>query len=154
MTENMKKEAIERMKTLNLLNEKDGSIIKIFKETGRVFLSLPASGNRIGVIDGLSEEETKLVKAFEEEYDCLAYHVIRNETEFGVLYAILYVSSSEDEWEMDREDLTKDNGVMYPMSYVYNVGTKVDRNANLQDNFGEFGSIGVKSAAGGLVRVA
>ena len=57
------------------------------------------------------------------------------------MYALLYVSKNEDEWEYDKDDLKAG----YPLAYVKNVS---------DDFCSEFGSIGVRQQFGGLVRTA
>ena len=65
------------------------------------------------------------------------YHVMKYNTEFGIQYAMLYVSKNEEEWEMDREDLN--NGCGY--AFVTDEYVK------------ELGLVGFKESGGGLVRV-
>ena len=68
----------------------------------------------------------------------LPYAVIFSKTEFGDLYAVLFVSKDEDEWAYERPD---ENGYVY--AYVYNA---------TDDICSEYGSIGVKALYGGLDR--
>ncbi len=127
-----KREAIERMKMLNLYP----NIIKEFDKEGIVNLS-----ENGGFLFWLDSDQKAIVDEFEAEYDALVYHVIRSFTEFGELYSLLYVSKHEDEWGYDKDDLKSG----YPVAYVKNV----------DDDFcSEFGSIGVKQQFGGLVRTA
>lgn len=128
-----KTEALNRMKTLQLFTP----CIKAFEKRNEVQLSEMTGG-----LYEFSENEelTAKVKAFEEEYNALVYHVIHTFTQFGELYSFLYVSDHQDEWDMDNEDI-KDN---YAMVYVWN---KDDEWCS------EFGSIAVRQKFGGLVRV-
>ena len=127
-----KQEALRRMKQLklheNCINEfeKDGVINK--SENG-------------GILYWLEDNEKEIVKEFEKEYDSTVYHVIYNDTEFGELLTLFYVSDYEEEWEMDRDDLNEG----YACAYVKNV---------TYDELSEFGSICFRPRYGGLVRTA
>lgn len=81
------------------------------------------------------------MKAFEEKHNAVVYHAIHNYTEFGELLAFLYVSSEQDEWAYDRDDLKAG----YACAYVKNLD---------DDCCSEFGSIGIRPQFGGLVRTA
>lgn len=128
--ETKKTEAIKRMKALGIFNQ----TIRQFEKENLVSYSEPTGANY-----WLDDEQQKLVKAFEEEYNALVYFVIRSYTTFGKMDSFLYVSDYEEEWSMDNEDI-KDG---YVMSYVHNY----DRH-----DCSEFGSIGVQEKFGGLVR--
>lgn len=93
----------------------------------------------MGVRFNLTSSEKEMVQEFEEEYECKVYHVIQDLSTFGMLYSLLYVSNNEDEWEMDREDIKK--GEL--LAYVVN---------NDENQFSEFGYIGIKTGVDGLKR--
>lgn len=133
MTREMKKaEALERMKMLKL----HSNVINEFRNQDKVNLS-----ENGGFLYWLNDDQKKRVTEFEKKYDALVYHVIRNITEFGELLSYLYVSDSEEEWEMDREDLTNGTALVYV--------------ENLNDKWcSEFGSIGIQPSLGGLLRTA
>lgn len=129
-----KKEAIERMRVLDLYNP----YIKAFKDNGEIFMSEMTGGVY------KFEENTELcnkVKEFEAEHNALVYHVIHTFTQFGELYNFLYVSDYEEEWAMDEADIIDG----YALAYVWN---KDDEWCS------EFGSIGVRGKFGGIVRTA
>ena len=126
-----KHEAIKRMKQLELYKK----AIEEFEDDD----VLNRSDN--GILFWLIDEEKRLVSKFEKEYDAVVYHVIRNNTSFGVLLSLLYVSNDEEEWEMDREDIKEGT----PIAYVYNLDEPM---------FSEFGSIEIVNRFGGLVRTA
>ena len=131
--EEMKQEAIERMKILRLHNN-------VIREFGRKDRQLNKSENG-GILYWLDESEQQKVKEFEEEYGFVVYHVIHHFAEFGECYCYLYVNSDETLWEEDRQGL--EDG--YVFAYVY----------NKDDDFcSEFGSIGIRPQFGGLVRTA
>lgn len=125
-------EALLRMKNLKLHE----NVINEFKETGKINLS-----ENGGILYWLNDEENNMVRQWEKETGNLVYHVIKNNMEFGLCYSFLYVSSYTDEWLNDDEDLKEG----YPIVYVKNV---------TDNTCSEYGSIGIRSNIGGLVRVA
>lgn len=131
MLEKQRAEALERMEQLKMSRQ----CINAFKR-GEVWES-----ESIGSLYECNEKEKEYIRDFEREYGGVVYHVIHNMFEFGECYSMLYVSKYEDEWSQDRTDL-KDG---YALVYVKNVD---------DDTCSEFGSIGIRSNIGGLVRVA
>lgn len=131
--EKMKEEAIQRMQILKL----HPMAIKDFKEYGEVGHSFRTSG-----FCCLSEQKKNQVRQFEKEYGYLVYYLIDSYTLIGRMLSYLYVSSNEEEWEQDRQDL-KDG---CPIVYVENVDDKFI--------FSEFGSIGIELRNGGVIRTA
>lgn len=130
MQEEMKEEAISRMKMLKL----HPNIIKEFSNEGILNLSLNAA------LYYLNDKQLARVQEFEQQYHTLVYHVIHNYTQFGELLSFLYVSQHTEEWECDRHDLEED----YPFVYV----------ANLTDEIcSEFGSIEIRPCVGGVIRI-
>ena len=128
--EQMKIEALERMKKLQLMD----CVTRDFRNDGVLYES-----EGMGALYFLNEDEQKYVDDFEKSSDCLVYHVIHNMTNFGELYSMLYVSPYEEEWEYDREDL--ESGIV--MANVLNVS----------GGFTDMGSIGVRPSIGGLIRI-
>ena len=125
-----KKEAIKRMMKLDIYTQ----AIKEFEKDN--VLNKSESG---GILFWLDENEKKMVKEFEERYSATVYHVIHNYTEFGELYSLLFVSKYKEDWDYDNDDLK--NNIC--LAYVKNMN---------EDAFSEFGSIGIKSQFGGLIR--
>lgn len=138
--EERKIEAISRLKSLNL----HPSVLKTFEDEDRIFYS---EGTQLGGIlywlDN-NPEWVEKVKEIEEEYNITCYHVIHNKTSFGELLSLLYVSEHEDEWDFDRADL-EPGDLMRPIAYVLNLDIP---------EYSEFGSIGIREMAGGLIRTA
>lgn len=126
MKEEMKKEAISRMKMLKL----HPTIIKEFSNKGILNLSLNAA------LYYLNEEQLARVKEFKKEYGGLVYHVIQN----GQMLSFLYVSKHQEEWEDDRYDLEEG----FPFVYVANM---------TDESCSEFGSIGIRPCVGGVLRI-
>ena len=132
MRERQKLEAINRMIKLKLHE----NVIKEFEIEDKLYKS-----EFHGILYWLNVEEEKIVRDWEQETGNLAYHIIHNNTEFGELLSIFYVSQHEEEWEMDRNDLNNDLAVVYVK--------------NLSDDWcSEYGSIGFKRYIGGLVRIS
>lgn len=128
----MKKEALNRMRKLNLISD----CINALKKDDTVW-----SSQVMGTLYELSKEQQKWVDIFEKEYGGLVYHVIITPTEFGMCFNMLYVSKHMDEWNMDNNDLD----ILCPCVYV----------KNLDDEFcSEFGSIQIRPINGGLIRIA
>lgn len=125
-----KQEALQRMKKLDIYFQ----AIKEFEKENIINKS-----EHGGMLYWLDENEEKFVKEFEEKYNAVVYHIIHNYTEFGELYSLLFVSQHKEEWDWDNEDI--ENNIA--MVYVKNID---------EDAFSEFGSIGIKSQFGGLVR--
>ncbi len=91
--------------------------------------------------NGVSQEWLDLVSRVEEEYDIRVYHISHCYTAFGELLNLLYITSAKEEWEEDWEDLRQG----YPFSYVINLD---------EPYCSEFGSIGIRIAHGGIIRIA
>lgn len=127
---NIKEEAIERMKLLQLHQ----NIIAEFKRENK----LNKSETRYGILYWLDEEEQKLVDDFEKENEgTLVYHVIKTNTvDFGIVYDLLFLTNDEEDWELEREDLKEDLVLSYSIT-----------------PFSESGIIQIKKINGGLVRI-
>lgn len=139
-----KLEAAIRLSLLNLQKVKRELI-----EEDVIYFSEPVKmGNRdVGVLYWLDNQEelVKAVENFEKEHDAYVYHAVYNNTGIGRMLSLLFVGADEEEWGRDKADIkNKDNeGVSSIFSYVVNLDNEL---------FSEYGYIGVKSAAGGLVR--
>lgn len=129
------KEAIYRMGKLKIMTD----VIRKFAEDGEVLQSERTIIGS-GIMYDLDDEIKEKVAKFESKFKSVVYHVIMSNTEFGRMWALLYVSSSKDEWEQDNQDIEEG----YPIAYVLTE----------DDYSNEFGSIGVKSVNGGLARTA
>ena len=94
----------------------------------------------LGACFWLDAEQLARVRAFEEKYDALVYHVSHCVTTFGELENYLYVSDHPEEWEDDRNDIKSGQQLVYVV------------NKDMPD-CSEFGSIGIAvTAAAGLRR--
>ena len=97
------------------------------------------ASEHMGALFWLKEGEEEVVRKIEDKYGVFIYHVIRSYTQMGMLLSFLYVSSSEEEWEMERADLDGN----CPIAYVYNADFP---------EFSEFGGIGIRPMFGGVIR--
>lgn len=145
----MRAEGVERMKMLNLF----GNVTREFRNEGKVNYSetVKMGGKTVsGILYWLDDDMKEEIKKFEEKYNCMVYHVIRNFTQFGELLVLLYVSSDVEEWKDDRNDLKEMvediNGVKFynPFAYVIN---RTDPECS------EFGRIGIIPCNGGIKRI-
>lgn len=132
MKEKMKQEAIERMKRLGI----SSTAISLFEEDGDIALSV----NPYRLAYGIMPEYKKLIDKWEAESGCMTYHAIYTVTRVGALLSLLFVSSNEVEWELDRENI--DEG--YPTAYVLNLNTP---------DFSGYGAISVENIDGVLKRI-
>ena len=126
------KEAIERMKLLEIMDE----TIEQYADFGYVTRSDPP----LGALFWVSDQELADIRLWETEHNARVYHVVRAYTSLGILDSYLYVSNNKDEWEIDRQLLEAGE----PLAYV----------VNRSDPYcSEFGTIGIKTTpAKGLIR--
>lgn len=131
--EEMKLEAIERMKSIDIFPE----TIKQFDVDGKISISEPP----LGAFYWLDEKEQQIVEQFEQQYNALVYVGVRCYTNIGCMDAYLYVSDEKDEWDDDRENLKNHE----PLAYVWN---------NDAPDCSEIGQIGIEpTCAAGIRRV-
>lgn len=131
LKEMQKKEAIERMKMLDIYP----MTIEQFRKENKISYSINGANFH------LENELKKMVSEWEEKTGNAVYFGILGSYEYGKCLSVLYVSKYIEEWEMEREYI-KSN---YPYAYVFNMSIP---------RFSEGGIIGVKKHSGGLVRVA
>ena len=89
----------------------------------------------------LEPDNKDKIRKWERKTGNIVYHVINNTFEFGECLSLLYVSKYEEEWSDDKEILKEG----YPIVFVMNLDN---------DDFSEYGSIGIKESMGGLLRTA
>ena len=88
------------------------------------------------------EELMKKVKQIEEKYNCLVYAITHEYTCFGELYDFLIITDYKEEWSSLVEQVNITDYFAY--AYVWN---KTD------DFCSEFGTISLRSLAGGIARL-
>lgn len=132
--EEKKKEAVNRMKIMNIFPE----TIRQFRIDGKVSISEPPYGAFYWIDE---KEELEMIEQFEKTNNALVYLIIRSYTTYGVMDSCFYVSDHAEEWESDRNDLTENTAIAYVI------------NKTMPD-CSECGYIGFKpTIAAGLVRV-
>lgn len=128
----MKKIAIEHLKALNIYRP----YIAEFRKNGTVTMFERFGGYYINEMNGYTELESR-IKEFERDYDAMVYAVTHEYLEFGECYTFLYVDKD------DPNNLTIDDGLYYVYAYVWN---------KTMDYCSEFGTVGIQSSYGGIVR--
>lgn len=125
-------EAIARMKLWGIFQE----TINQFEKEGLISESAPP----FGACFWLKEEQMARVQEFESQYNAVVYHVIHSYTTIGEMESLLFVCQHEEEWEMDREGIARQE----QLAYVINLD---DQHCN------DMGYIGVElTPAAGLAR--
>ena len=130
--EQMKEKAVEILKEMNIYSP----YIKAFEENETVTMFERHAGFWAYQYPELSEK----IKEFEQKHNCVVYAVTHEIFEFGECYSFLVVTSYKSEW---KTLVVKEKNDFYAFAYVWN---KDD------DWCSEFGTIGIKSALGGLRR--
>lgn len=131
LREKQKLEAIERIKILKF----HPNVKKEFEKEDKLNYS------ENGILYWVDDDMKKYIEQFEEKTKCLVYHVIKNHFGFGTCYSFLYISSYEEEWQLERDDLKYNQ----PIVYVENVS---------DDTCSEFGRIGIEPLFGAVIRTA
>lgn len=140
MVQKMHEQALESLKLLKVHE----NVIQEFKQGT---LNCSEFG---GILYWLDDEAKAAVEAFQNKTGYLVYHVIKSRTDFGVLLTYLYISSYEEEWEQNLNDLKNlqefDQGVKgYAVSaYVENL---------TYPDCSEFGSVVIRPNIGGVQRL-
>lgn len=128
----MKKIAIEHLKALNIYRP----YITEFRKNGTVTMFERFGGYYINEMNGYTELESR-IKEFERDYEAMVYAVTHEYLEFGECYTFLYVDKN------DPNNLTIDDGLYYVYAYVWN---------KTMDYCSEFGTVGLQSGFGGIIR--
>ena len=134
-----KDEVIKRLKIIEKEYNLHKNVLKEFKEDETIYYSEDRGGVFSGILYWLrnKEEYIEIVKNIEEKEDIFVYHCILKHTIDGDVLTMLYVSKYIDEWEIDRNDLTTGNILVY----VYNM-------SDVQN--AEFGYVDITGVNGGL----
>ena len=129
----MKAEAIKRMKMLNL----HPNVIKDMLLDEEI---LNYSEGPLGGIYWMEETQLERVKEIESKYGCMVYFGILSHTNMGDMMSYLIVSKYDEEWDMEREDIEQNIVFCFVDNLTY-------------PEFSELGSIGIQKIFGGLKRV-
>ena len=124
-----KAEALNRMRLMGLRED----AIQDFDLHNDIHLSAED-----GTLEQLTQDDLRMIKQFEKEYNAVAYLVVRTLFGIAVLDSIIYVSQHEDEWEEEVENL-KDG---YIMTYTVNY---------LNPDCSEFGDIAFSTSPSGEI---
>lgn len=135
-----KTEATHRLQLLEKLYKMHPNVLKEFTSDETIYYSERINKSFCGILYWLNNkpEFVNEVKEIEEKYNVYVYHCILSHTEFGDALDMLFVSSTQEEWEQELEDL--ETG--YVESYCYVLG----------GDGSEFGTIKIKGINGGLIR--
>ena len=133
MNKKQYEEAILRIEQLELYE----NVLNNFKQG---IINKSERVNLPGMLYGLKDYEKEFIEKWQAKTGNLAYHVMRDDTEIGEMYSILYVSKYEDEWDADRNDLQNETAIAY-----CGIG--------LDSTYFEYGCIGVRQVNGGLQRI-
>lgn len=138
-----KKEAIERLKILHKQYELIETVIEEFEKEDTIYYSEYRNKVFSAVLYWVSNREdlTELVKEVEEEKGILVYHAILTPTIYGAYFSMLYVSTHQEEWKKDREELQ----TSLPVAYCINLA---------DPQMAEFGGIQISGAMGGIAQIA
>lgn len=95
----MVQEALHRLSDLEKLYGLNPKVREYFEE-GKLYYSYITGGGYIGSIDTINYDPryAKIVHNFEEQTECLVYHVIERKNTI----ALLYVSSDSSDWVVER----------------------------------------------------
>ena len=131
LREEMKQEAIERMRNMNI----HGETIRQFEEEHTLSYSIQ------GINYWMTEEMLAIVEWLEKRKDCLVYFGILSTLVDGDVHlSLFYVPSNKKEWGLDRGDMLAGYQVVYVHNLTY-------------PDFSEFGTIAFQPFAGGVKRV-
>lgn len=125
----MKKEALQRMRSLDLYSK----IINEYENSDKIYFS--EFGGMLYDLDEIAKRAVAKCR----ELGYVPYHVVKTNTTFGNLVQVLYVSNDVDNWPYERK---QKNDCLYNLCYMENV-----------DDY-EFGESKFVAANGGLVRTA
>lgn len=134
-----KDEVIKRLEIIEKQYNLHKNVLKEFRENETIYYSEDRGGAFSGILYWLrnKEEYIEIVKNIEEKEDIFVYHCILKHTTDGDILTMLYISKYIEEWEIDHNDLTTGNVLVY----VYNL-------EDVQN--AEFGYVDITGVNGGL----
>ncbi len=138
-----KQEAIERLKILEREYKLHKNVLREFKTDETIYYSETINKFFCGILYWLHNEQKYIdkVKQIEEKCNIYVYHCILTHTEFGDCLTMLYVSSDEENWEDERNQLINDG---YVDVYVENLSCK---------ELSEFETVKISGVNGGIERI-
>lgn len=138
-----KQEATERLKILEDNYMMHKNVLKEFKQDETIYYSENLGGAFSGILYWLRNkpEFVNIVKNIEEKRNIYVYHcILSHYSDDGDVLTMLYVSSDEEYWENERQELI--DGC--PCSYVYSFNFP---------QFSEFGGVTITGVNGGINRL-
>lgn len=140
LRELQKTEATHRLQLLEKLYKMHQNVLTEFTSDETIYYSEKINKSFCGILYWLNnkQEYVDAVKEIEQKYNIYVYHCILSHTEFGDLLDMLFVSSAQEEWEQEIEELK--TGYVESYCYVFDGDTS------------EFGTIKIKGINGGLTR--
>lgn len=139
----MKKEAIRRLKKLGL----HPNVWKEMEKDNLLYYSERSSLGGILYWMNNVPEWADMIRKIEREHGILVYHVTHEHAPFGECLSCLYVSPYEEDWELDEEGLSNDDPEYGKILHAYVINLS-------SPDWSEYGTIGVREVAGGLIRTA
>ena len=130
----MKNQAKINMEELNIFKP----YIEAFMEKDKVCFFEGYGGYYADQEDELNEK----IMWFEAEYNSIVYAITHEITGFGECYSFLYIPQNEDEWEYTLER-TENKNAFYTYAYVWYKDS---------EEFSDFGTIGINTFGGGIMR--
>lgn len=140
LREKQKLEAVERLKILEKEYLLHKNVRKEFEQDETIYYSESSGGAFCGILYWLRNkpEFVNIVKKIEEEKNIYVYHCILNHyRDDGDVLTMLYISSDEEFWENERQELEDS----YPCVYTYSFSFP---------QFSEFGGITITGVNGGI----
>ena len=140
LKELQKTEATHRLQLLEKLYKMHQNVLREFTADEIIYYSERINKSFSGILYCINNKQKYVdaVKEIEQKYNIYIYHCILSHTEFGDVLDMLFVSSAQEEWEQEIEDLKSG----YVQSYCY----------VLNGDSSEFGTIKIKGINGGLTR--
>lgn len=140
LREKQKLEAVERLKILEKEYLLHTNVRKEFEQDEIIYYSESLGGAFCGILYWLRNkpEFVNIVKKIEEEKNIYVYHCILNHyRDDGDVLTMLYISSDEDFWKNERQELI--DGYPCVCSYSFSF-----------PQFSEFGGITITGVNGGI----
>lgn len=140
LKEKQKQEALKRLEILEKEYLLHSNVLKEFKEDETIYYSEDLGGFHQGILYWLHNRQAfvNIVKEIEEKRNIYVYHCILNHyRDDGDVLTMLYVSSDEEFWENERQELIDG----YPCVYTYSFSFP---------DFSEFGSVAITGVNGGI----
>ena len=138
-----KQEAIKRLTILQNEYMVHKNVLNEFKADETIYYSENFRGYMQGILYWLhnKDEFVNIVKNIEEKRNIYVYHcILSHYSDDGDVLTMLYVSSDEEYWENERQELIDGCPCMYTYSFNF-------------PEFSEFGGVAITGVNGGINRL-